>query len=640
MDANAAMVPPHLQNKEILRQHHESLQRNNAGDGVGHNNNNNISNAGKHGGHIVPPSPKRPDAQQQQQQQRHEQYHHRDQRRHGAWGDNRHGNNNNNVGGNVSNNQRSNYVNNNNRGPHDSRSSTNNAHHRNNNNNQNQHHHNHSNNNSQAPVDEYQLMTQKEKDWVIRIQLLQLQTDDPYTDDYYYTTFVMRKLAEEMQKKNMEAATVESVEKGEGSGGGSEGSGGGSGGGGGGSGGGASDAAGKSTEEPKLLLPPRVTLENRSYIPVKFENSLGRITSSSVHNPRVLIDVGCRRSTMASECEGDGDDEEASANSDTSVRESQERFRQLLMSIEDLYMVVLAIDELGKAVLALPEEKRATLYQERDAMIQVLYSRILYSPPGTNERPSFALLTLSSIRKGKKLVGRSIPLFSLKRQQAVLLAILDELPFLLKRDAGDKIFPREVLPHLKDTVDESSLKALLAFAKTLLKHPATSLNAIVASEFGLALILCFFHRAETIFSEAEAAAPPPTAKDPDAAIRTAWRGVAQNLATALEPLREKKSGAGSSTTITTKPGAVAVTPPAPTASSSSVAAGVVPKAGATKHLKRIMDDVIAATEILKGIDAVLPSTVTSDDDDDDDNDVNEAKDNDITAERTVVAQES
>ena len=147
-------------------------------------------------------------------------------------------------------------------------------------------------------------------------------------------------------------------------------------------------------------------------------------------------------------------------------------------------------------------------------MIQVLYSRILYSPPGTNERPSFALLTLSSIRKGKKLVGRSIPLFSLKRQQAVLLAILDELPFLLKRDGGDKIFPREVLPHLKKVVDESSLKALLAFAKTLLKHynnqqpqqqqqqqqqHSTSWGSIASSEFGLALVLCFFHRAETIF---------------------------------------------------------------------------------------------------------------------------------------------
>lgn len=37
-------------------------------------------------------------------------------------------------------------------------------------------------------MDDYAgLMTQKEKDWIIKIQLLQLQTDNPYIDDYYYT---------------------------------------------------------------------------------------------------------------------------------------------------------------------------------------------------------------------------------------------------------------------------------------------------------------------------------------------------------------------------------------------------------------------------------------------------------------------
>ena len=69
----------------------------------------------------------------------------------------------------------------------------------------------------------------------------------------------------------------------------------------------------------------------------------------------MLIDVGCRRSTLVSESEGDFDESDegsaSSASSDAAVRESQERFRQLLMSIEDLYMVVLAIDELGKRIV-------------------------------------------------------------------------------------------------------------------------------------------------------------------------------------------------------------------------------------------------------------------------------------------------
>ena len=39
-----------------------------------------------------------------------------------------------------------------------------------------------------AEEEEYAgLMLQREKDWVIKIQLLQLQTDNPYLDDFYYT---------------------------------------------------------------------------------------------------------------------------------------------------------------------------------------------------------------------------------------------------------------------------------------------------------------------------------------------------------------------------------------------------------------------------------------------------------------------
>lgn len=44
-------------------------------------------------------------------------------------------------------------------------------------------------------VDEYAgLMTKKEKDWIIKIQLLQLQTENPYLDDFYYTVSTGNKL--------------------------------------------------------------------------------------------------------------------------------------------------------------------------------------------------------------------------------------------------------------------------------------------------------------------------------------------------------------------------------------------------------------------------------------------------------------
>ena len=35
------------------------------------------------------------------------------------------------------------------------------------------------------------LMTQREKDWIIKIQLWQLQSENPYVDDYYYTVNII-----------------------------------------------------------------------------------------------------------------------------------------------------------------------------------------------------------------------------------------------------------------------------------------------------------------------------------------------------------------------------------------------------------------------------------------------------------------
>ncbi len=40
---------------------------------------------------------------------------------------------------------------------------------------------------NRGPRDEYSnLMTTREKEWVIKIQMLQLQSNNPYIDDYYY----------------------------------------------------------------------------------------------------------------------------------------------------------------------------------------------------------------------------------------------------------------------------------------------------------------------------------------------------------------------------------------------------------------------------------------------------------------------
>lgn len=35
------------------------------------------------------------------------------------------------------------------------------------------------------------LLLDREREWLMKIQIMQLHTDDPYTDDYYYTVSVV-----------------------------------------------------------------------------------------------------------------------------------------------------------------------------------------------------------------------------------------------------------------------------------------------------------------------------------------------------------------------------------------------------------------------------------------------------------------
>ena len=52
--------------------------------------------------------------------------------------------------------------------------------------------HQHHTENGSGEYDEYAgLMTTKEKQWLLNIQLLQLNTSQPYIDDYYYTVWIL-----------------------------------------------------------------------------------------------------------------------------------------------------------------------------------------------------------------------------------------------------------------------------------------------------------------------------------------------------------------------------------------------------------------------------------------------------------------
>ncbi|XP_006817996.1 protein PAT1 homolog 1-like [Saccoglossus kowalevskii] len=161
--------------------------------------------------------------------------------------------------------------------------------------------------------DEYaNLMTPKEKDWIIKIQMMQLQSNNPYLDDYYYQTFVLRKRAE-VKKLNNEG--IQTVKK----------------------------------DEPKIIMPPAKQSDARQYKPAHFEGTLGTVSVASVNNPRKMIDVKRAPSLQ---------------DDDLITSQPLKKRAVVLLSIEKVYSLLLELEDLEKKALALPDDE--SVNEERD----------------------------------------------------------------------------------------------------------------------------------------------------------------------------------------------------------------------------------------------------------------------------------
>eukprot|EP00123_Amoebidium_parasiticum_P018441 comp24208_c0_seq1/m.44472 comp24208_c0_seq1/g.44472 ORF comp24208_c0_seq1/g.44472 comp24208_c0_seq1/m.44472 type:complete len:525 (-) comp24208_c0_seq1:476-2050(-) len=98
----------------------------------------------------------------------------------------------------------------------------------------------------QMPPGYDNLMTRSEKDFIIRVQMSQLQTNNPQLNDYYFQAYNLKRLAQEQGS------------------------------------------------HPRLLL-AKSHHQARKYEPIVFENTLGKLPAGSIHAPKPLIDVAVTR---------------------------------------------------------------------------------------------------------------------------------------------------------------------------------------------------------------------------------------------------------------------------------------------------------------------------------------------------------
>ncbi|XP_013784062.1 protein PAT1 homolog 1-like [Limulus polyphemus] len=313
-------------------------------------------------------------------------------------------------------------------------------------------------NNSSGPSsDSYaNLMTQKEKDWLIKIQMLQLHTDNPYVDDYYYTMFLLKKT---LQKKHQNGGLG---------------------------------------DEPQLIIPEKGKHEVKEYVPRQFEGSLGKLQVVSVNYPRKLLETGIHRSM---------EEEESSASKDLHV------YRKLLLDIEKLYSLVLEIDDddkrsdtHSKNVIEVSEVKHS-----RDQLTGKLFCGLMGKGSDTSANEDF-LLNLSLVRKGRTLLLKSLRYFTMSQQMHVLVKLFRGLTPVLKRDLNDQL----LLQHVDTVIDiirNCTLENLVDLGQALQNLPTIEegkpispvkdrnhYQAAFQNKFGSILVCHMLSTAENLYS--------------------------------------------------------------------------------------------------------------------------------------------
>lgn len=285
------------------------------------------------------------------------------------------------------------------------------------------------------------LMTQREKEWVAKIQMMQLQSTDPYLDDYYYQNYF-----EKMEKRQER------------------------------------DRDGVRKEHTTKLITPQVAKLEHTYRPVQFAGSLGKLTVSSVNNPRKMIDTVVTSRT---------DDEEK--------REKQvwNKRRQILYTVEKMYSLLLEVQDFEKRFMQTPEEQREALLEQHKTHTLQLYASLKEKEWDDRVSDEQCLLIMS-VRKGKRLISRLIPFLPPLQAATVVMGIARNLHALAKKDKQDQALCWLVEPVA--VVISSLSSAALTDLLQELQGSEGQLSKVLQNKFGVTLLYLILSEGERMQS--------------------------------------------------------------------------------------------------------------------------------------------
>ncbi|XP_056264547.1 protein PAT1 homolog 1 isoform X2 [Pseudoliparis swirei] len=285
------------------------------------------------------------------------------------------------------------------------------------------------------------LMTQKEKEWVTKIQMMQLQSTDPYLDDYYYQNYYEK--MERRQERERDSSKKEHTTK---------------------------------------LITPQVAKVEHTYRPVQFAGSLGKLTVSSVNNPRKMIDAVVTTRT---------DDEEK--------REKQvwNKRRQILYTVEKMYSMLLEVQDFEKRFIQAPEEDREALLEQHKSNTMQLCNT-LREKEWDDRVSDEQCVMIMSVRKGKRLISRLLAFLPSPQATAIVMAISRNLPALAKKDKQDQVLCWLVEP-VSAVIQSLSSSALTDLLQEL-QGSEGQLATVLHNKFGVTLLYLILSEGERMQS--------------------------------------------------------------------------------------------------------------------------------------------
>ncbi|KAM3828548.1 protein PAT1 homolog 2 [Vipera latastei] len=308
---------------------------------------------------------------------------------------------------------------------------------------------------SQTPeVDPFSaLMIPFEKDWVIKVQMLQLQSENPQRDDYYYQEYY-RKLEHKQAEKGL--------------------------------------LAGSKPEVPKLVTPYIQRVETYESV-MRIPGSLGQVAMSTCYSPRRAIDAVHHFSL-----------EQVVGN----------QRLQVLYQIEKMYLILLEMEDIQRKLDQAPEEMHPQLYEKLVHVIERVYQALRIEEHSGKEEVKEEFLQLLMVGKGKRLVARLLPHLSLERAKMTLVNIVQHLAVLIKKDLLEETLSVLYNP-LCDTIGQLTFRELMDVLQELIQlQPDSvkqSLALVFSNKFAISLLYLLLSHGERWLSSDTS--PKPDTKD-------------------------------------------------------------------------------------------------------------------------------